>query len=85
MTTKEIKRICNLPENVIPTKDIMIDFILHWKCDVGGGKVIQTNGIRDIHSHFEIAKDYYQQLHSTPKGKAIMLDVSNIDLDKYNE
>lgn len=62
MTEAKLKRIINLPDNVFPPTEQMIEVYLKFVNDTGGPKVTVTNGISDIINNYNMAKEYYEHL-----------------------
>lgn len=63
MTTEDIKRILNLPDNVIPNKALKEQLVTHYWEDVGYTVVATVTG-KSINrvKYYEEAIQYYEQL-----------------------
>lgn len=80
MTKQTLQQYTNLPKNILPTKDQMIEYILKFQEATGAG-YIETSGITDIISIFRMAQEYFRPA----KAKATYLDMSKANIERFED
>jgi hypothetical protein len=92
MTPKYMRILTHLPENVLPSRLMMVDYILTFKEETGANKTVydvindkhvHTDGLEEIIQLFRECQEYYRECSG--KAKGVYLDTKNMKLDRFHE